>query len=68
LIEPELTGPDRLCLIYGSVFGNFSGLGDPVTDVYNFIVGLPFCQWYGIVNGKKEPSGTYIVTFLYRSE
>ena len=68
LIEPLLTGPDRFCLIFGSVFGNFSGLEDPETDVYNFIVGVPFCQWDGIVNGKKVPSGTYIVTLLYRSE
>jgi hypothetical protein len=31
---PQLTGPSRLCNLFGSVLGSFSGGGIPLTDVY----------------------------------
>ncbi|MDO9551261.1 hypothetical protein [Rhodonellum sp.] len=40
-IDPELTGPDRLCMIFGSVIGDFSGLGEPATDVYSWQIISP---------------------------
>ncbi|WP_026966971.1 hypothetical protein [Algoriphagus terrigena] len=36
--DPELTGPDRLCNIFGSVLGTYSGGGDPETDVYQWTI------------------------------
>lgn len=39
--DPELTGPDRLCIIYGSVIGDFFGAGDPETDVYYWKIYSP---------------------------
>lgn len=35
---PELTGPDNLCIIFGSAIADFSGGGNPATDVYNWII------------------------------
>jgi len=34
--DPDITGPDRLCIQFGSVIGEFSGGGNAVTDVYNW--------------------------------
>ncbi len=34
--DPELIGPGMLCNISGTVVGNFSGAGDPVTDLYGW--------------------------------
>ena len=39
--DPELTGPDRLCNIFGSVIGMFSGGGEPSTDVYKWTILAP---------------------------
>ncbi len=36
LIDPELSGPERLCIVFGSVIGDFFGAGDPATDVYSW--------------------------------
>ncbi|TDQ15044.1 CHU domain-containing protein [Algoriphagus boseongensis] len=36
LNQPELTGPDRLCNVFGSIIGSFSGGGNPLTDVYSW--------------------------------
>ena len=36
--QPVLTGPDQLCLIFGSALADFSGGGNPATDVYNWSV------------------------------
>lgn len=36
--DPELTGPDRLCNIFGSVLGTYSGGGDPETDLYQWTI------------------------------
>ncbi|WP_146064427.1 gliding motility-associated C-terminal domain-containing protein [Algoriphagus boritolerans] len=33
---PSITGPDRLCIQFGSVIGEFSGGGDPTLDVYEW--------------------------------
>ncbi|SMD43433.1 hypothetical protein SAMN00777080_2025 [Aquiflexum balticum DSM 16537] len=35
---PELTGPDNLCIIFGSAIADFSGGGNPATDVYNWVI------------------------------
>ncbi|SFT98428.1 hypothetical protein SAMN04489724_3162 [Algoriphagus locisalis] len=40
-VDPELTGPDRLCNVFGSVVGTFSGGGDPATDVYKWTILAP---------------------------
>ncbi len=32
--DPELIGPDRLCVVFGSVIGDFFGGGDSDTDLY----------------------------------
>ncbi|UZD24451.1 hypothetical protein [Algoriphagus halophytocola] len=39
--DPELTGPDKLCNIYGSVIGVFSGGGDSATDIYKWTILAP---------------------------
>ncbi|WP_157963242.1 gliding motility-associated C-terminal domain-containing protein [Algoriphagus litoralis] len=36
LNDPELSGPDRLCNVFGSVLGSFFGGGNPATDVYSW--------------------------------
>lgn len=36
--NPELTGPERLCIIFGSVIGQFSAKGDAKTDVYTWLI------------------------------
>jgi hypothetical protein len=41
LSDPELTGPDRLCNVFGSVVGTFSGGGDPATDLYQWTIKGP---------------------------
>lgn len=41
LDDPELTGPDQLCNVYGSVRGAFSGGGNPATDVYKWTILAP---------------------------
>ncbi|MFD2201927.1 hypothetical protein [Shivajiella indica] len=38
LFQPELTGPDQVCVIFGSVLADFSGGGNPATDVYNWTI------------------------------
>lgn len=34
--DPSLSGPERLCIVFGSVIGDFFGAGDPITDVYSW--------------------------------
>ncbi|WP_338229582.1 hypothetical protein [Algoriphagus taiwanensis] len=36
LIDPELTGPDRLCNVFGSILADYFGGGNPATDVYSW--------------------------------
>ncbi|ERM84726.1 hypothetical protein P872_23740 [Rhodonellum psychrophilum GCM71 = DSM 17998] len=36
--DPELTGPDRLCIVFGGVIGQFSANGDSGTDVYTWLI------------------------------
>jgi hypothetical protein len=36
--DPELIGPDNLCMVFGSVLGIFSGGGNPESDVYTWLV------------------------------
>lgn len=36
--DPVLNGPDRLCNVFGSVLGTFSGGGDPETDLYQWTI------------------------------
>lgn len=40
-IDPELTGPESLCVIFGSAIAEFSGGGIPSTDVYNWVITNP---------------------------
>lgn len=39
--DPELVGPENLCIVFGGVVGTFSGGGDPNTDVYSWLVTGP---------------------------
>ncbi len=39
--EPELGGPENLCVIFGSAMAEFSGGGNPTTDVYNWVITNP---------------------------
>lgn len=41
MVDPELIGPDNLCMVFGSVVGTFSGGGDPASDVYTWLVTGP---------------------------
>ncbi|MHA7130914.1 hypothetical protein [Algoriphagus namhaensis] len=36
--EPELNGPENLCIIFGGVIGTFDGGGDPSQDIYSWLV------------------------------
>jgi len=36
--QPELSGPDQLCIVFGGVIGTFSGGGDPNSDIYSWLV------------------------------
>lgn len=39
--DPELVGPENLCIVFGGVVGTFSGGGDPGTDVYTWLITGP---------------------------
>lgn len=39
--EPLILGPDRLCNVFGSIIGTFSGGGNPSTDVYRWKITGP---------------------------
>lgn len=36
--DPVLSGPDNLCVIFGSAIADFSGGGEPTTDVYDWVI------------------------------
>lgn len=36
--DPELRGPESLCIVFGGVIGTFSGGGNPDTDIYSWLV------------------------------
>lgn len=38
LVDPELVGPEKLCIVFGGVIGTYSGGGDPATDIYSWLV------------------------------
>jgi hypothetical protein len=42
--EPEIIGPDKLCIVFGSVIGDFFGAGDSATDVYYWKIYSPTNQ------------------------
>jgi len=39
--NPQLSGPDELCIVFGAVIGTFQGGGDPGTDVYYWEIRNP---------------------------
>jgi hypothetical protein len=39
--EPELSGPENLCIVFGGVVGTYTGGGDPNTDIYSWLVTSP---------------------------
>ena len=41
---PELSGPDRLCNVFGSVLASYFGGGNPLTDVYSWQILSPTNQ------------------------
>lgn len=40
-VDPVLSGPDNLCVIFGSAIADFSGGGEPTTDVYDWVITNP---------------------------
>src|SRR5690606_32014301 len=42
--DPGITGPDKLCIVFGSVIGDFFGAGDAATDVYSWKIYSPTNQ------------------------
>lgn len=48
---PAISGPDRLCNVFGSVIGTFSGGGNPNTDVYSWQILGPSNQILFIGSG-----------------
>lgn len=39
--QPDLIGPDNLCIVFGSAMAEFSGAGNPATDVYTWVISHP---------------------------
>lgn len=39
--NPNLTGPENLCIVFGGVIGTYSAGGDPSSDVYSWLVTGP---------------------------
>ncbi len=74
--DPVLTGPENLCLVFGSAVGIFSAGGDPVTDVYSWVItdsnGEPLLERSGggsnfeSISVPFTLSGTYTVSLSIR--
>ncbi|HSF54702.1 MAG TPA: hypothetical protein VLA71_13165, partial [Algoriphagus sp.] len=64
LNDPELTGPDRLCNVFGSVIGTFSGGGDPETDLYQWTILDPKGQILFTRPAGSFPTITYTFELL----
>lgn len=61
--DPELTGPDRLCNIVGSVIGVFSGGGNSATDIYKWTILAP----NGSVLFTRPPGSFQTIEYTFES-
>jgi PKD repeat protein len=67
--DPDITGPDRLCIQFGSVIGEFSGGGNAVTDVYDWkIIDASGKEIFGKQGGFQTISATFKDPGIYRIE
>ena len=57
--DPELIGPDRLCNVFGSVIGTFSGGGDPTTDLYQWTIVGPGGELLRETQFRNSPDISY---------
>ena len=62
--DPDLIGPDRLCIVFGSVIGDFFGDGDPATDVYSWKIFGPGNQL--LFNGSGG-AGFQTISYTFSS-
>lgn len=61
-VDPEIIGPDRLCNVFGSVIGTFSGMGNPDTDVYEWKIFGPSNQ---LLFSGSGGSGFQVITYTF---
>ncbi|MFN3996964.1 hypothetical protein [Algoriphagus sp.] len=67
--DPDITGPDRLCIQFGSVIGEFSGGGNAVTDVYDWkIFDATGKEFFSKQGGFQTISATFKDPGAYRIE
>ncbi|MBW3467174.1 gliding motility-associated C-terminal domain-containing protein [Arthrospiribacter ruber] len=61
--DPELTGPERLCAVFGSVIAEFSAGGIPATDRYSWTVTDPSGNEIFSRSGRGEIYETVPIRF-----
>lgn len=67
--DPLLRGPDRLCIQFGSVIGEFSGGGIPISDVYEWkIINASGTEVFNRKGGFETITYTFDVSGPYRIE
>lgn len=62
--EPEILGPDRLCNVFGSVIGTFSGGGNSTTDLYQWTIVGPSGQILRETQFRNSPDISYTFGLL----
>lgn len=62
--EPKIIGPDRLCNVFGSVIGTFSGGGNPFTDLYQWTIVGPSEQILRETQFRNSPDISYTFGLL----
>lgn len=62
--DPEITGPDRLCNVFGSIIGTFSGGGNPTTDLYQWTILSPTGQILRETQYRNSPDISYTFGLL----
>jgi hypothetical protein len=64
LNNPEITGPDRLCNLFGSVIGTFSGGGNSSLDLYQWTILGPAGQILRETQFRNNPDISYTFGLL----
>lgn len=65
LADPEIIGPDKLCIVFGSVIGDFFAAGDPAEDVYSWeIIGPSGQELYMGSGGEKFQTISYTFSLV----
>ena len=60
--DPELTGPDRICNVFGTVLVDYFGGGNPSTDVYSWTITDPSNQ---ILFDGKGGAGFQTISYTF---